>query len=203
MSLKISISDILILLFCFSSNITAQEILPLDSTLVAEDTVITKIAVADSVGNIDTISLANLEITPQKKRIITVIQGDLLNVTIQPVKEFVPIDSIPPTRILFCGGIDNNLPIGVSDKFILQSSSNYIYGYYSKGRPLESSSLIRQIYAFNENSPFLLQSDTLKIKPKWEYTFFKCNLEEVGEYDVKILDKEMNLLGIGRVAITD
>lgn len=106
------------------------------------------------------------------------------------------------TSILFCGGVENDRPIGVSDRYYPDSAGTFLYAYYEQQEPLAMKQVGMELYKKNgENFDLLSERQLYTVKPKWKYTYIKCRFNAPGFYKVKIYDENAKLLGEGMVII--
>lgn len=106
---------------------------------------------------------------------------------------------VDTAHLIFCGGIENDLPVGISDKFFMDTTgSDYIYAYYSQSEPLMMKQVLMEIRPGNDS---IMQA--FMIKPKWRYTFLKCYFPSSGNYRVRLYDEKKNILAEGKVTIAD
>src|SRR5204863_7935250 len=95
------------------------------------------------------------------------------------------------TSILFCGGIENNLPMGVSDRYYPDSTGAYLYAYYSQPSSLDMKQIGMEVYKKGESDYQLVGEKRLySVKPKWKYTYIRCHFTAPGLYKVKLYDKD-------------
>src|SRR5688572_12899554 len=80
------------------------------------------------------------------------------------------------TSILFCGGVENDLPVGVSDRFYPDSAGTFLYAYYAQQTPLAMKQVGMEVYKKNGNDFEVVNEKQLYVvKPKWKYTYVKCH----------------------------
>ncbi len=104
---------------------------------------------------------------------------------------------VDAAQLIFCGGIENDLPVGASDKFFIDTAGNvHIYAYYSQSEPLMMKQVLMEIRPGNDS---IMQA--FMIKPKWKYTFLKCHFPSSGDYRVRLYDEKKNILAEGKVTI--
>jgi hypothetical protein len=104
--------------------------------------------------------------------------------------------------ILFCGGVENNLPVGVSDRYYPDSAGTFLYAYYAQQTPLAMKQVGMELYKKNgETFEIVQQKQLYTVKPKWKYTYVKCYFTAPGLYKVKLYDESANLLGEGLITI--
>lgn len=106
------------------------------------------------------------------------------------------------TSLLFCGGVENDKPVGVSDRFYPDSSGTYLYVFYQQQEPLA----IRQVSmeAFKQNGSTLERTGEKQsyiVKPKWKYTYIKYSFDSPGLYKVVLYDTDGKKLAEGIVTI--
>src|SRR4051794_5012285 len=87
------------------------------------------------------------------------------------------------TAILFCGGIENELPMGVSDRFYPDSAGTYLYAYYAQQSPLDMKQIGMEVYKKNEDKfEPVSEKQLYSVKPKWKSTYIKCRFTSPGLY---------------------
>lgn len=106
------------------------------------------------------------------------------------------------TAILFCGGVENDKPIGVSDRFYPDSAGTYIYAYYAQQAPLVMKQVSMELFKQN-NGAFeqVGEKQVFVVKPKWKYTYIKCAFNSPGLYKVRLYDASGQQLAEGMVTI--
>lgn len=106
------------------------------------------------------------------------------------------------TSILFCGGVENDKPIGVSDRFYPDSAGTYLYAYYARQEPLAMKQVSMELFKQN-GSTFeqVGEKQSYLVKPKWKYTYIKCHFDLPGLYKVRLYDMNAKLLAEGMVTI--
>src|SRR6187455_1254056 len=81
-------------------------------------------------------------------------------------------DGNAQTSILFCGGVENDLPVGVSDRFYPDSAGTFLYAYYAQQTPLAMKKVGMELYKKNGDVFEPVQEKQLYVvKPKWKYTY--------------------------------
>ncbi len=184
--------------------------LPVDVSIFEYDTVV-YITITDDSGNvlgviderlnlkkIKTKTIGSLSVKPpffgKMKEIRT------KKILSDSVKTESIVDSIIP--LLFCGGVDENKPVGVSDRFFLEKSEPYVYAYYGQDKALALKSVRMIISKSEENhSKIQVSEGTFTVKPKWNYTIIKCFFPGAGSYEVSLFDETGRLLSTGTVSI--
>ncbi len=106
------------------------------------------------------------------------------------------------TSLLFCGGVESDKPIGVSDRFYPDSAGTYLYAYYAQQEPLVMKQVSMELFKQN-GSAFekVGEKQSFIVKPKWKYTYVKCYFTSPGLYKVMLYDAGSNKLAEGIVTI--
>lgn len=106
------------------------------------------------------------------------------------------------TSLLFCGGVENDKPIGVSDRFYPDSAGTYLYAYYAQQAPLVMKQVSMEVFRQN-GSAFeqVGEKQSYTVKPKWKYTYIKCSFNAPGLYKVRLYDTSGKQLAEGMVTI--
>lgn len=105
-----------------------------------------------------------------------------------------------PTSLVFCGGVENSVPIGVSTVFYQQEESAYFYVFLENSEQFDDSGLIVELYQkepFSKRFNNHLSTKKYSIKERWKYTNFKYDIPEAGEYRMLVFNSEKKKLGEG------
>ncbi len=110
--------------------------------------------------------------------------------------------STDTSQLVFCGGVENSLPVGVSNWFFSDASANdYVYAYYSQSSSLVMKQVLMVIYRGNGEKA--AGEQWFNVKPKWKYTFLKCHFPSKGDYKVLLYDENKKVLAQGSVTIME
>lgn len=105
-------------------------------------------------------------------------------------------------NLIFCGGVENNKPVGVSSIFFSKKGQNYVYVFVEKDTAFGERQLIADLYKKNEKGErILLTTTNFSIKPRWSYTMFKHYINEPGIYLIEVFDAGRRKIGDGQVEI--
>lgn len=106
------------------------------------------------------------------------------------------------TSILFCGGVENDKPVGVSDRYYPDSAGTYLYAFYAQQEPLAMKQVSMEVMKQNGNAfEPVGEKQSYTVKPKWKYTYVKCSFNAPGLYKVRLFDASGNQLAEGMVTI--
>ncbi|MDZ4844815.1 MAG: hypothetical protein SH857_04615 [Chitinophagales bacterium] len=106
------------------------------------------------------------------------------------------------TSILFCGGVENDKPVGVSDRFYPDSASTYLYALYVQAAPMAMKQVSMELFKQNGNTfEQVGEKQSYTVKPKWKYTYVKCYFAAPGLYKVRLSDASGKQLAEGIVTI--
>lgn len=106
------------------------------------------------------------------------------------------------TSLLFCGGVENDKPVGVSDRFYPDSADTYLYAFYSQQEPLAMKQVSMELFKQSGSAYEQVgERQSFIVKPKWKYTYIKCSFNAPGLYKVRIYDANGTLLAEGMVTI--
>ena len=109
---------------------------------------------------------------------------------------------VDSTKLIFCGGVENGLPVGISDRFLSDTLGNdYIYAFYSQSTPLMMKQVIMEVHI--EGNEGASDMRAFSVKPKWKYTFMKCYLTSPGVYRITLYDESKNILAQGMITIVE
>jgi len=163
----------------------------------------TILTLMDSLGNstLDTLyDLALMPIVAKRGPIPkTSIKYSIVKLKRKPKKK--QVESVIEGSLLFCGGVDDTIPIGVSNKFFFVEHSNYVYGFYNQETILTGSVINIEVKNVAEVDTENANITTLKIKKNWLHTFFKCYFTEPGDYTVTIYDELEREMASGQFSI--
>lgn len=143
-------------------------------------------------------------LTPNFENIgFNITSADTLSV--QP--DFLPL--LPPrtdtlmNNLLFCGGVDDDRPVGISSVFYHHPrGKNYVYVFLENDTAFNIRHLHVELYAITDKGQKnILSSRTYEIKPRWKYAVFKHYMENPGLYQVAVYDINRRKLGDGTVRI--
>lgn len=111
-------------------------------------------------------------------------------------------DTLIAPRLLFCGGVELGVPVGISNLFLKNVGKNYIYAFYEQNQPIQTKQIIVEFYEKNDSDELLLFDErNYEIKPRWKHTYFKCRFPHPGEYTVVLYDEQKNIMGKAGVTI--
>jgi len=113
-----------------------------------------------------------------------------------------PDDSLL-NNLIFCGGVDDDRPVGISSVFFNSPlGKNYVYVFIEKDTVFNTHTFIVDLYAKDDAGvKNKISTTTYELKPKWKYTIFKHYIENPGLYEVVVFDNERKRLGDGQVRI--
>jgi hypothetical protein len=113
-----------------------------------------------------------------------------------------PDDSLL-NNLIFCGGVDDDRPVGISSVFFNNPlGKNYVYVFIEKDTVFNTHTFIVDLYTKDEaGAKTKVATTTYQLKPKWKYTIFKHYIENPGLYEVVVFDNERKRLGDGQVRI--
>lgn len=98
-----------------------------------------------------------------------------------------------PTSLVFCGGVENGVPIGVSTVFYAVGESGYFYVFLENTEQFDDAELIVELY---QKEPFSKRFNNHKgtrkfsIKARWKYTHFQYEIPEAGEYRMMVFNSQ-------------
>lgn len=111
-----------------------------------------------------------------------------------------------PTSLVFCGGVENGSPIGISTVFYGSSEGGYFYVFLENKDQFDDIELIVELY---QKEPFSKRFNNHKgtrkysIKARWKYTNFKYDVPEPGEYRMMVFNSEKEKLAEGFFVILE
>ena len=119
------------------------------------------------------------------------------------VTSFLPVKSdTAQNNLIFCGGVEEDKPVGISSVFFNNRGQNYVYVYVEKDTINNSRNLIVDLFLKEENGTATKLSTTNYIvKSKWKYTIFKHFITQPGLYEIVVYDNNRKKLGDGQVRI--
>lgn len=107
---------------------------------------------------------------------------------------------VDSTELIFCGGVENGLPVGISDRFFSDTLGNaYIYAYYSQPTPLMMKQVMMEVHIEGNEDTSGMRA--FSVKPKWKYTFMKYYITTPGIYRITLYDESKNILARGMITI--
>jgi LysM repeat protein len=105
-------------------------------------------------------------------------------------------------NLIFCGGIEEDKPVGISSVFFNNRGQNYVYVYVEKDTVGNSRNLIVDLFVKEENcATTKLSTTNYVVKPRWKYTIFKHFINHPGLYEIVVYDNNRKKLGDGQVRI--
>ena len=105
-------------------------------------------------------------------------------------------------NLIFCGGVEEDKPVGISSIFFNNRGQNYVYVYVEKDTVNNSRNLIVDLFLKEENGTTTKLSTTnYDVKPKWKYTIFKHFINHPGLYEIVVYDNNRKKMGDGQVRI--
>lgn len=105
-------------------------------------------------------------------------------------------------KLIFCGGVENDKPVGVSSVFYNNRGQNYVYVFIEKDTAFNFKSLYVDLFSVNEKNEKTKQAtNTYEVKPKWKYTMFKYFIDKPGLYELAVFDENKRKMGTGSVRI--
>jgi LysM repeat protein len=106
-------------------------------------------------------------------------------------------------NLIFCGGVDDDRPVGVSSVFFNNPlGKNYVYVFIEKDTIFNVRNFIVDFYKTDDAGvKTKISTTTYELKPKWKYTVFKHFIENPGLYEIAVFDTERKKLGDGQVRI--
>lgn len=111
-----------------------------------------------------------------------------------------------PTSLVFCGGVNNGVPVGVSTVFYKQASSNYFYVFLEIQEQFDDSELIVELYQkedFSKRFNNHKRTQKFAIKARWKYTSFRYEIPEPGEYRMMVFNSQKKKLAEGFFVILE
>ena len=111
-----------------------------------------------------------------------------------------------PTSLVFCGGVENGIPIGVSTVFYAAGEAGYFYVFLENQDQFDDIELIVELY---QKEPFSKRFNNHKgtrkysIKARWKYTNFKYDIPEAGEYRMMVFNSEKEKMAEGFFVILE
>lgn len=140
---------------------------------------------------------------------------NIYNITLETVEENEVTESkdlsnsmaLPkPTSLVFCGGVNNGIPIGVSTVFYKHGDISYFYVFLENNEQFDDTELIVELYQkepFSKRFNNHLSTRKFAIKARWKYTSIKYQIPEPGEYRMMVFNSEKQKLAEGFFVILE
>ncbi len=207
MSFKI---PLIVHMFLLTANLALAQGPPVDTDIFKSDTAV-MMTIVDSNGTILDSFVEHLAIYKvRKKPALPISKARYVERKnpAQPIeeKEKTEVISAKPdtsvARLIFCGGVEHDLPVGVSNWFFRNEGNEHIYAFYSHKDKMNIKK-VRAAFYFNNGSEFEKSGENLwfSVNPKWTYTFFKCYFSAPGDYKVMLYNEAGDKLAEGLVTI--
>lgn len=105
-------------------------------------------------------------------------------------------------NLIFCGGIEEDKPVGISSVFFNNRGQNYVYVFVEQEEVFGVKNLIADLFLKDENgSRTKVATTNYEVKPKWKYTIFKHYINNPGLYEIVVYDANRKKIGDGQVRI--
>jgi LysM repeat protein len=106
-------------------------------------------------------------------------------------------------NLIFCGGVEDDKPVGISSVFFNNRGQNYVYVFVEKDTAFGNKFLIADLFLKNEDGTTTTKISTTnyEVKPKWKYTIFKHFINQPGLYEIVVYDNNRKKIGDGQVRI--
>lgn len=105
-------------------------------------------------------------------------------------------------NIIFCGGVEDDKPVGISSVFFNNRGQNYVYVFVEKDSSFGAKNIIADLFLKNEDgSSTKISTTNYEVKPKWTYTIFKHFIAQPGLYEIVVYDYNRKKIGDGQVRI--
>jgi LysM repeat protein len=105
-------------------------------------------------------------------------------------------------NLIFCGGVEEDKPVGISSIFFNNRGQNYVYVFVEQPEMFGVKNLIADLFLKDENgSRTKVATTNYEVKPKWKYTIFKHFITNPGLYEIVVYDANRKKIGDGQVRI--
>ncbi|GIV34647.1 MAG: hypothetical protein KatS3mg031_2182 [Chitinophagales bacterium] len=102
-------------------------------------------------------------------------------------------------KLLFCGGVEDDLPVGVSNWFFFGNAREYLYAFYNPAKALNTEQI--KMVIVDKHGLNNEKTQWFQVKPKWKYTFLKCTFPGEGDYQVVLYNEAGVKLAEGFITI--
>ena len=128
---------------------------------------------------------------------VSEINNATINSNLLPVKS-----DTAKSNLIFCGGVEDDKPVGISSVFFNNRGQNYVYVFIEKDTSFNFKNFNVDLFSVNEkNEKNKLSSTVYDVKPRWKYTMFKYFIDQPGLYEIVVLDDKKKKMGDGQVRI--
>lgn len=105
-------------------------------------------------------------------------------------------------NLIFCGGVEEDKPVGISSVFFNNRGQNYVYVFVEQQEDFGVKNLIADLFLKDENgNSTKITTTNYEVKPKWKYTIFKHFITNPGLYEIVVYDANRKKIGDGQVRI--
>ncbi len=104
-------------------------------------------------------------------------------------------------NLIFCGGVEQDKPVGISSVFYNNRGQNYVYVFVESETPFDVRELIIDLFVIEDEARKKISTMRFNVKPKWTYTFFKHYIDAPGLYEISVSDSNNKKIGDGQVRI--
>ncbi len=105
-------------------------------------------------------------------------------------------------NLIFCGGVEEDKPVGISSVFFNNRGQNYVYVFVEQSEMFGVKNLIADLFLKDESgNSTKITTTNYEVKPKWKYTIFKHFITNPGLYEIVVYDANRKKIGDGQVRI--
>lgn len=154
---------------------------------------------------IDTLFVDSMKVNIIKAEARKII-NNYSKINIKPALDPTVLYVTSTDSLIFCGGIEDETPVGVSNVFIRNKGKGYIYVFYKQNEPLQLRKMKVKIYSSESNGDAfdqLVEEKSYNVRPRWKHTYFKYPMRNTGNFLFQLFDDQNRLIGIGYITIID